>query len=144
MIARVLSVVFIFLISTVASWADEKQFGDYTIHYSAFKSDFLDAAMARAYGITRSKNRAVLNITITKKGKDGLPQPIEAQVKARANNVYQQAKTIQLREVKDAGSVYYIAEFPVANEEVVNFEVSAAKDGKAIGSVHFQHQFFLN
>ncbi len=144
MLARVLSVIFIFLISTVATWADDKQFGDYTIHYNTFKSDFLDAAMARAYGITRSKNRAVLNITITKKGKDGLPQPVEADVKAKANNVYQQAKSIQLREVKDADSVYYIAEFPVANEEVVNFEVSASKDGKPIGSVHFQHQFFLN
>ncbi len=142
---RVLNLLVLFGLVSVLStgFANEKVFGDYSIHYSAFKSDFLSAPMARAYNITRSKNRAVLNVTITHKGKDGLPHPVEANVEGRAFNVYQQAKPIQFREVKDEGSVYYIAEFPVANEEIVNFEISVSKDGKAIGKVSFQQQFFL-
>ena len=142
MLYRVFSSILL-LASTTMVGATEKQFGDYTIHYSAFKSDFLSASMAKAYGITRSKNRAVLNITVTKNSSQGLPEPIEADVSSKVFNVYQQTKAINLRKVIDQGSVYYIAEFPVANEEIVNFEAAASQDKNPIGKVTFQQQFFL-
>ena len=143
MLSRVLSAILLVACTTVAG-ATEKKFGEYTIHYSAFKSDFLSAAMAKAYGITRSKNRAVLNITVTKSGEKGLPQPVEADISSKVFNVYQQTKAVDLRKVVDHGSVYYIAEFPVANEEIVNFEVAASQDKTPIGKVTFQQQFFLH
>ena len=42
-------------------------FGDYTIHYSVFTTDVLSEEIAKSYGIARSKNRALLNISILKK-----------------------------------------------------------------------------
>ncbi len=143
MLTRVLFAILLIAFTTVVG-ATEKQFGEYTIHYSAFKSDFLSASMAKAYGITRSKNRAILNITVTKNGEEGLPKPIEADISSKVFNVYQQTKAIDLRKVVDQGSVYYIAEFPVANEEIVNFEVVASQDKNTIGKVTFQQQFFLH
>lgn len=142
MLTRILSSILLVACTAVAG-ATEKQFGEYTIHYSAFKSDFLSSPMAKAYGITRSKNRAVLNITVTKSGEKGLPQPIEADISSKVFNVYQQTKAVNLRKIVDQGSIYYIAEFPVANEEIVNFEVAASQDKNPIGKVTFQQQFFL-
>ena len=101
---RALSAILLIACTTVVG-ATEKKFGDYTIHYSAFKSDFLSASMAKAYGITRSKNRAVLNITVTKNGLKGLSEPIEANISSKVFNVYQQTKSVDLRKVVGHGSV---------------------------------------
>ncbi|KPJ91631.1 MAG: hypothetical protein AMJ53_11250, partial [Gammaproteobacteria bacterium SG8_11] len=51
-----------------AAWAGTSQsFGDYTIYYSAFTSDTLQPAIAKTYGITRSKNLGLLSVSIVKK-----------------------------------------------------------------------------
>ena len=42
-------------------------FGDYTVHYNALPTDVLQPAVARSYGITRSKNRVLLNVSALKK-----------------------------------------------------------------------------
>lgn len=141
-ITQILATFSLLLLTSVLA-ANEKQFGDYTIHYSVFNSDFLSAPVAKSYGIIRSKNRAVLNVTVTKKGEGPLPQPIEANIVGRAFNVYQQAKPLDLREIQEKGAVYYIAEFPVANKETVNFEIAASQNSHTIGKVTFQQQFFV-
>lgn len=122
--------------------AGEKIFGEYAIHYNAFNADFLSPSVAKAYGIQRSKNRAVLNVTVLKKADKALPMPIQADVTGTAITVYQKARPLKLREVRDQDKYYYIAEFPVTNEETLNFKVSARTNGKAIGTVSFQQQFF--
>ena len=126
----------------VAAYASEKSFGPYTIHYSAFSSDFLSPPIAKSYGIQRSKNRAILNITVTKEGDAGQHTPIEANITSNAFNVYQQAKPLTMRKIEEKGAIYYIAEFSVANEEMINFKIDVQDDTNKIGSVSFQQQFF--
>ncbi|MGF1643541.1 MAG: DUF4426 domain-containing protein [Thiotrichales bacterium] len=122
--------------------ADQQTFGNYTLHYSAFSADFLSPQVANAYGIQRSKNRGVLNVTLTEQTGADLPKPIEAELSATAVNVYQQVKPIKLRKLEDGGAVYYIAEFPIANQELLNFQISAHRSGTEVGTVKFQKQFF--
>ncbi|HID81623.1 MAG TPA: DUF4426 domain-containing protein [Chromatiales bacterium] len=129
-------------LTSSAAIAGEKSFGEYAIHYSAFNADFLNPSVAKAYGIQRSKNRAVLNVTVLKKADKALPKPVKADVSGTAITVYQKARPLKLREVKDQDTYYYIAEFPVTNEETLNFKVSARANGKDIGTVSFQQQFF--
>ena len=74
----------------------EKTFGDYTIHYSAFNADFLSPSVAKAYNIQRSKNRAVLNVTVLKKAGAALPQPVQANVSGTAITVYQRSEQLLL------------------------------------------------
>ena len=127
---------------TVATQASEKNFGAYTIHYSAFSSDFLSPPVAKSYGIQRSKNRAILNVTITKEGEAGQRTPVEANISSKAFNVYQQSKPLTMRKIEEKDAIYYIAEFPVANEELINFKIDAQDNTSQIGSVSFQQQFF--
>ncbi|MGF1548300.1 MAG: DUF4426 domain-containing protein [Thiotrichales bacterium] len=127
---------------TTVALADEQKFGHYTLHYSAFNADFLSPQIAQAYGIQRSKNRGVLNVTLTEQSANALPKPVEAELSATAINVYQQVKPIKLRKLEDAGAVYYVAEFPVADQELLNFQITAHRSGSEIGTVKFQKQFF--
>jgi hypothetical protein len=135
-------VLFALLLPALATQASDKSFGAYTIHYSAFSSDFLTPPIAKSYGIVRSKNRAILNVTITKKDKAGKHQPIEANITSKAFNVYQQAKPLSMRKIEEQDAIYYIAEFSVANEETINFRIDAQDNKTQIGSVSFQQQFF--
>jgi len=122
-----------------------KTFGDYTIHFNAFTSDSLQPAMAKAYGITRSKNRGLVSISILKKSLAPLGKPVKASVSAEANNLTGQWKKIPIREINDGGAIYYISEFRVAHKEVLTFKISATPEGTSKPlNVKFQQQFYTH
>ena len=122
-----------------------KDFGDYTVHYSAFTSDSLQPAMAKAYGITRSKNRALLSISILKKSLSPLGTPVKAAINAEANNLTGQWKKIDVREIDDGSAVYYVSEFRVAHKEILNFKIEATPEGsKSPLTLKFQQQFYTD
>ena len=141
-LARILIITTLFFVSTAE--AGNKSFGDYTIHYSVFNADFLSPQVAGAYGIKRSKKRAVINISVTEKNGVALPKPISAEISGKALNIYQQLKPMDLREIKEPGAFYYIAEFPISNEEIINFDITAKLKGKTIGNVKFKQTFFVD
>jgi len=120
-------------------------FGDYTVHYNAFTSDSLQPSMAKAYGITRSKNRGLVSISILKKSLSPLGKPVKAKVSAEANNLTGQWKSIPIREINDGGAVYYISEFRVAHKEVLTFKITAVpEDSDQELQVKFQQQFYTH
>ena len=120
-------------------------FGEYTVHYNAFTSDSLQPSMAKAYGITRSKNRGLVSISILKKTLSPLGTPVKAQVSAEANNLTGQWKKIPIREIVDGGAVYYISEFRVAHKEVLTFKVTAKPEGSDQElNFKFQQQFYTH
>ena len=121
------------------------KFGDYTVHYNAFSSDMLQPKMAKAYGITRSKNRGILSISILKKSDELIGTSVKAQITATANNLTGQMKEISLREIDDSGSIYYVSEFRVAHKEMLNFTVEAKPTGTTKPLVvKFRQQFYTN
>ena len=46
--------------------ASDIDIGDHIVHFSAQSTDQLPPDVARAYGIVRSKNRAMLNVSIVR------------------------------------------------------------------------------
>lgn len=120
-------------------------FGDYTVHYNAFTSDSLQPSMAKAYGITRSKNRGLVSISILQKSLAPLGKPVKAEVSAEANNLTGQWKKIPIREIIDSGAVYYISEFRVAHKEVLTFKITAKPEGSDQElNFKFQQQFYTH
>lgn len=136
------------LLSTImlapAAWAENSQdFGKYIVYYNAFTTDFLQPATARAYGITRSKNRGMINISVQKKRMKTVGQPVEATITGYARNLNTQVKSLNMREIKDGNAVYYIAEFPVSNMETLDFSLKITPKGKSAPlDVRFSHQFY--
>ena len=122
-----------------------RTFGDYTIHYAAFTTDLLSPEVARLYKIRRSKNRAIINISVLKKVMGTTGQPVKAQVDASATNLNRQLKILNTRELSSNGAIYYIAETSVNNEETLNFDLNIVPEGETVAlSFSFKQQFFTD
>jgi hypothetical protein len=55
-----------------------QDFGDYVVHYNALNTNLIPPQVAQGYGITRSPNRALLNVTVMKKVMDTPGTPVQA------------------------------------------------------------------
>ncbi|MFT5425172.1 MAG: hypothetical protein ACI9ZT_000093 [Gammaproteobacteria bacterium] len=120
-----------------------KDFGNYTVHYSAFTSDNLTPSVAKEYNIPRSKKRALLNISVLKKMADGSSKPTSAIIKGTATNLSQQLRELNPREISEKGAIYYIAETPVANAEVLKYNLEVTPEGEnTTYTLSFQEQFY--
>ncbi len=122
-----------------------KTFGDYELFFNALATDQLTPEIARAYNITRSKARAMLNVTIRKKMADGTTVPVTGDITVKATNLTGQLKSLTLRQVTEADAIYYIGDLPVANREVLVFDISATPNGESTPlNVRFQQQFYTD
>jgi len=119
--------------------------GDFTVHYNAFTTSTLTPEVAKAYGIQRSKYRGLLNVSVIKEqeGTTGTPVPGRVQVKTLA--LTGQSTPLSMREVKEQGAVYYIGEFPIRNQEKVNFAIEVTPEGTSeTFIVKMEQQFFTD
>jgi len=122
--------------------------GEYTVHFSAFNTDTLQPNMAKAYNITRSKNRGMFTISVMKDNKDNhsvspLGIPVRAMIKASASNLTGQLRDFKVREIDEGDAVYYISVFHVTAGETLDFDIKIApEDGGKPFSVKFRQQFY--
>ena len=139
-ILTLIAVSFIAMISNV--YADKsKDYGDYIVHYNAFTTDVLQAETAKHYQIKRSKNRAMINISVQKK--DNKKSSVTAAVSGTASNLTGQLKSLSIKEVKEGEAIYYISDFSITNRETLDFSVDIKLDGKEKPlKVTFRQQFF--
>lgn len=123
-----------------------QDFGAYTVHFNALATDQLTAEVARSYGIVRSPNRAMLNVSVIRKQEGTIGEAVAAEVSASANNLTGQMKQMTIREIRDQDAIYYIGEVTVANEEILQFSVDVKPEGepKAFSTINFKKQFYTN
>lgn len=132
------------LISTNLLAENSKSFGNYVVHYNAFRSDTLTPEIAKAYSLTRRNNRMVVNITVQKKDGD-VSKPVKAKVTGFASNLTGQTKELEFKEVYDGEAIYYLAQSQVSNQETLNFDITATPEGETIiAKVNFKQQFFTD
>lgn len=120
-----------------------KDFGDYRIFYNAFSANLLAPQVAQQYNIPRSGYRAVLNITVRKQLPDGGDTAVPARVSGTATNLTGQLRQIRPREIEEQNAIYYIAVLPVADREVLDFDLQVSPEGTdASYPIAFRQQFF--
>ncbi len=116
--------------------------GDHVIHFSAQSTDQLPPEIARAYNIVRSKNRAMLNVSVLRASDN---QAVTADVTVKTVNLTGQLKTVTMRRINEQEAIYYIGEVPVANRETLIFDISVTPDGVDSSSeVRFKRQFYTD
>ncbi len=135
---------FIMCLLSANSFAAEQKFGDYIVHYNAFASDFLSPEIATHYGVTRSRNLAILNISVQQQTIDGNRVPVAAKVTAEATNLFQKLTALELRQVNDGDAIYQLAEFKINNGQNIDFEIRLSIAEQAIGTINFKQQFFTD
>jgi hypothetical protein len=121
-----------------------QDFGEYVVHYNALSTRLIPPQVAQGYGIQRSSNRALLNITVMKKVMDTPGTPVDAEITVNASNLTGQRRDIEIREIRDPeGAIYYIGEFPVHNLETFRFTVELQIEGEDEPLVvKFKQQFY--
>jgi hypothetical protein len=107
-----------------------QKFGAYTLHYSVFNSQLIMPEIASVYKIVRSKDLALVNISLTKTENGLTSLGLPAVVKVKAVNLMQQAKTIDMMEIKEPEATYYLGAIRHTNEEDVRFEISVLPLGE--------------
>jgi len=121
-----------------------KTFGDYVIHFNAFRSDTLTPEIAKAYSLTRRNNRMVVNITVQKKNGD-TTTPVKANISGFASNLTGQVKNLEFKEILDGEAIYYLAQSQVSNRETLKFEIKATPSGeKLVAQIKFKQQFYTD
>ncbi len=122
--------------------ATSTDIGDHVVHFSAQSTDQLPPEVARAYNIVRSKNRAMLNVSVLD---EATSKPVAAAVTVKTVNLTGQLKSVTMREINEQDAIYYIGEVPVANRETLIFDISVMPDGSDESSdVRFKRQFFTD
>ncbi len=114
----------------------------FTVHFSALSTDQLPPEVARQYNIVRSKNRAMLNVSIIRQ-EDGSSGT--GVVTVKTVNLTGQLKNVNMRKIQEQEAVYYIGEIPVANSETLVFDISVTPEGQEDPiEVRFKRQFYTN
>jgi hypothetical protein len=126
--------------------ASFQEFGDYEIHYNALRTDSLAPDIARTYGIQRSANRVMLNVSVLHKEADQAPRrPVEADVGVDAYNLNGQLKNMRMRRVSEGEAIYYIGEATIAGSEILVFDISVLPTGQSMPMrVKFKREFVSN
>jgi len=142
----IISVLLLFfsLFSANSFAENSKSFGNYVVHYNAFRSDTLTPEIAKAYSLTRRNNRMVVNITVQKKDGDA-SKPVKARVTGYASNLTGQVKDLEFKEIHDGEAIYYLAQAQVANRETLKFDIKATPAGETlVANINFKQQFFTD
>jgi len=122
--------------------ASDVDIGDHVVHFSAQTTDQLPPEVARAYNIVRSPNRAMLNVSVLEEATD---TPVMAEVVVKTVNLTGQMKNVTMRMIREQEAIYYIGETAVANQEVLNFDISVRPEGvEEASDVRFQRQFYTS
>ncbi len=122
--------------------ASDAEIGDHVVHFSAQSTDQLPPEVARAYNIVRSKNRAMLNVSVLQ-ASDG--SAVVADVSVKTVNLTGQLKNVTMRQIDEGEAIYYIGEVAIANRETLVFDISVTPDGSdQTSDVRFKRQFFTD
>ncbi|WP_372876373.1 DUF4426 domain-containing protein [Pseudomonas sp.] len=133
-----IALLFIALCLSLPAIAERKQsFGDLDVHYNAFNSSFLQPEIAAAVGLSRSKTQGVVNISVLKAG-----QPTAARVSGEMRNLLGQIHGLRFKQVTEGEAIYYLAQFPIEQQEVLRFSLKIQTDGGNTHSFDFNQEFF--
>ena len=114
----------------------KETFGDVTVHYNTFNSTFLTPDIAKAAELIRSKNQGVINVSVIKDGK-----PLVANVTGTVKDLTSQSVPLNFRQITEQGAIYYIAQYPVEQQETRTFEIKV-QNGDKINTINFNQELF--
>lgn len=112
-----------------ANAQQSQRFGTYELHYSVVNTTFIEPDVAATYGITRGKDRAILNLSVREHLPGGGDVGRSMQLKGTTRDLLQKQEVLEFQEVKEGPAIYYIAEISFLDEEHRFFEVHFRPEG---------------
>lgn len=122
---------------------NSKEFGDYVVHYNAFRSDTISPEVAKQYGLARANNRVLINIAVLKKVMNTTGKPTSSKVTGHASNLTGQLKQLEFKEITEGNAIYYLAETKISDGEFLKFDLKIIPEGETRAArIHFNKRFF--
>lgn len=117
------------ILSAPALGQQSEKFGAFELHYSVVNTTFLSPKIAELYGITRGKQRAILNLALRKPGEGTIGTGQAMQLRGEVRDLLQTQQELDFKEIREGDAIYYIAEFRFINEEWRFFDLNFRPDG---------------
>jgi len=118
-------------------------FGAYQVLINAMTTADLPPEVAQGYDIVRSEGQGLINVVVLQNGQDGATTPVGASVEVTASNLTGQLKGIDMREISDVTSIYYIGVLSVDDRETINFDFDILpNDSNQVLLLRFTQQFY--
>ncbi len=137
----ILVVMLFALLNTMVLAENAQEYDEYIVYYNAFPTDSLPPEMTKQYGLKRSKNYALVNVSVMKKGA-GIPTGVKSEVTGELKNLMGQVRKLHFKEIKEGKAVYYIAQVGVQSHETVNFTIKIKPEhGQEKHTVKFSKRF---
>ncbi len=115
----------------------KQSYGDLDVHYNIFNSTFLQPDTAKAVGLNRSKNQAILNVSMVKQGKGQ-----KGSVTGNFKNLLSQIETLTFKEIDEGDAVYYLAQFAITGQEILRFEIQVTDSEGKTHLLKFNQEVF--
>lgn len=119
--------------------------GGHVVHFNAQSTDKLPPEIATAYNIARSKNRAMITVSLIDEASGA---PAAGDVSVKTVNLTGQLKNVTMRRIDEPGdppAIYYIGTTPVANRETLIFDLLVTPEGATEASeVRFKQEFYTD
>lgn len=120
-------------------------FGDYRVYFSVFNSSFIQPDIAAIYHLERGKDRALVNIAVTRKQDSGYTQGLEADLKGYTTNLMQQQKNLDFSAIREQDAVYYLAPIRFTDEEILHFTIEVTlTPGQPPVAVNFTRKLYVD
>ena len=131
-------------LASLNSYAESsKEFGDYVIHYNAFRSDTISPEVAKQYDLARANNRVLINIAVLKKVMNTTGKPTSSKVTGHASNLTGQLKNLEFKEITEGNAIYYLANTTISDGEFLKFDIKITPDGETRAArLRFDKRFF--
>lgn len=128
------------LFMSASLFAQSRKFGNLEVNYTALPSTFIQANIAKTYGIKRSKHIGLVNINVRDKSKKLTSQ--KATITGTGKNLIGQSIPLKFKQITEGDAIYYIAPYQFTDREMVNFDIQI-KTGNKNNRLAFKHKFYV-
>lgn len=106
-----------------------EMFDQFELHYSVVNTTFIKPEVAAAYGLTRGKERAILNLSVREHLDAGGAVLRPMQLKGSTWDLLQKTTELDFQEVREGPAIYYIAPVRFLDKEWRHFQVHFRPEG---------------
>ena len=140
---KIFFILILSLISVNSFAENSKEFGNYVVHYNAFRSDTISPEVAKQYNLARANNRVLINIAVLEKVMNTTGKPTSSTVTGHASNLTGQLKKLKFKEITEGNAIYYLAETKISDGEFLKFDVKIVPEGETKAMrLKFDKRFF--
>ncbi len=143
---KAITLLFALLLGTLSLTAfaeSAREYGDYVVHYNAFRSDTISPEIAKQYGLPRANNRILVNIAVLKKVMHTTGKPTAVKIEGHASNLTGQYKPLDFKQIKEGTAIYYLADVKISDGEFLKFEIRMTPEGQTEPMrLRFDKRFF--